>query len=377
MEPRVLILSASVGGGHLRAAEALELALEGVEPGAHVVNLDVLERTTKASRHLYKQGYLDLVNKAPRLFGYLYDVTDKPQEKQQAKGGKLRTLVERLNMRPFLRLLQDQPWNVVVNTHFLSAEIVALMRRKHRVEVPQVTVSTDFEPHPIWVNEPCEHYFTATADGAALLQNSGVDGGKISITGIPIHPVFSRVPDREECLHSHGLKGDRPVVLQLAGGVGTGPVETIFREILSIETPLEIAVVCGRNEEVKGKLDSIEPPERHRVRVLGFTAEMHELIQAADVMVSKPGGLTVSEALALGAPMVVVDPIPGQETRNSDFLLENGAAIKVNTIGILVHKLAALLSLPGRLEVMKKNAAALGRPGAAFDIVLKALEFCR
>ena len=146
MAPRVLILSASVGGGHLRAAEAVELALKEVEPGAQVANLDVLERTTKAFRRVYKKGYLDLVNKAPRLFGYLYDVTDKPQEKQQEKGGKLRTLVERLNMRPFLRLLQDQPWNVVINTHFLSAEIVAMMRRKHKVEVPQVTVTTDFEP---------------------------------------------------------------------------------------------------------------------------------------------------------------------------------------------------------------------------------------
>ncbi len=238
-----------------------------------------------------------------------------------------------------------------------------------------MTATTDFETHRLWVNQPCDHYFTVTDEGAAYLQHWGVPAADTTVTGIPIHPVFSEPKDRTAVLKRQGLRGDRPIVLQLAGGFGVGPIEQIFRGILAIEVPLEIVVVTGRNEAAKKQLAEVEPPERHRVKVIGFTEQMDELMAGADLVVSKPGGLTTSETLARGAAMAVVNPIPGQESRNSDFLLENGAAVKINNIATLPHKLTPLLCDTGRLAQLKANARHLGRPQAAFDVARRALEW--
>jgi processive 1,2-diacylglycerol beta-glucosyltransferase len=374
MSRRVLVMSASVGAGHLRAAQAVELALKQLDPSAVVENLDVLDFTNATFRRLYGQAYLDLVNKAPHVLGYFYDLLDRPPSPQR-KGDRLRLLVEKLNLRKFLRFLKTQPWDVIVNTHFLPAEIIASLRRKGDIEIPQLTATTDFETHRLWVNQPCDHYFTATEEGAVNLQQWGVPAGDTSVTGIPIHPAFSQPKDRGECLARHDLKGDRPVVLQLAGGFGVGPVEQLYRSLLLVEPPLELVVVAGRNEELKGRLEQIKVPERHRAKVLGYTTQMDELMAVADLVVSKPGGLTNSETLARGAAMAVVNPIPGQESRNSDFLLENGAAVKINNVATLPHKLTRLLDDPERLARLKENARRLGRPQAAFAVAQAALSW--
>jgi processive 1,2-diacylglycerol beta-glucosyltransferase len=374
MPRRVLVLSASVGAGHLRAAEAVELALRRLDPSAVVQNLDVLDFTNAAFRRLYSRSYLDLVNRAPHALGYFYDLLDRTPSPRH-KSDRLRLLVEKLNLRRFLKFLRAETWDVIVNTHFLPAEIIAALRRKGDVATPQLTATTDFETHRLWVNQPCDRYFTATEEGALNLCHWGVPAADVVVTGIPIHPAFSEPKDRAECRQRHGLSGGRPVLLQLAGGFGVGPVERLFQSILEVETPLELVVVAGRNAELKARLEQLPVPSRHLAHVLGFTTEMDELMAAADLLVSKPGGLTTSEALARGTPMVVVNPIPGQESRNSDFLLENAAAVKVNNVATLPYKLNQLLATPGRLAELTANAKRLGHPQAAFDVARAALDW--
>ena len=376
MSRRILILSASVGAGHLRAAQAVELALRELDPGAAVENYDVLEFTNAAFRRLYGAAYFDLVNKAPHVLGYFYDMLDRPPSPRH-KSDRLRRFVEKLNLSHFLRFVRQGQWDLIVNTHFLPAELIASLRSRGTIRTPQLTVTTDFETHRLWVNQPCDHYFTATEEGAANLQAWGVPAADVSATGIPVHPDFRRPKDRAECLARLGLAGDRPVVLQLAGGFGVGPVESLYRGLLAVEPPLEVVVVAGRNEELKARLEQIEPPERHRAKVLGFTTQMAQWMAAADVVMSKPGGLTTSEALASGAAMAVVNPIPGQESRNSDYLLENGAAIKINNLATLPFKLTQLLGNPVRLATLKTNARRLGKPEAAFTVARAALEWRR
>lgn len=332
--PRILILSSSVGTGHLRAAEAIELALRDIEPMATVRNLDVLQLTNATFRRLYGQAYLDLASKAPHVLGYFYDLLDQPRSLKQ-KSDRLRLLVERLNLRPFLRLLKEESWDIVVNTHFLSAEIIGFLRRHGKLNTPHITVTTDYETHRLWVAQPCEHYCTATEEGANYLEHWGVPKRDISVTGIPIHPAFNRGQNYPISLKLR----ERPIVLQLAGGFGVGPIESIYRGLLEIKIPLEIMVVTGKNKEAREKLEKIETSSHHLTKVIGFTDRIHELMAVADLVVSKPGGLTTSEVLASGAAMAIVNPIPGQESRNSDFLLENGAAIKINNIASLPYKL--------------------------------------
>src|SRR5262249_52942906 len=152
MAPRVLILSASVGAGHLRAAEAVEAALRETVPDATVRNLDVLEMTNRVFQRFYGRFYLDLVNKAPHVLGYFYDLPDRPSKSGRHRGDRFRLMVEKMNLKKFTRFLLAEPWDLVINTHFLPAEIIASLRKAERTDVPQVTVTTDFETHRLWVN---------------------------------------------------------------------------------------------------------------------------------------------------------------------------------------------------------------------------------
>jgi processive 1,2-diacylglycerol beta-glucosyltransferase len=372
--PRILILSASAGAGHVRAAQAVELALRELAPEAEVENVDVLTLANAAFRKLYGEAYLDLVNKAPHVLGYFYDVLDRPPSARR-KSDRLRYLVQKFNLRPLIAKLTEKPWDLFVNTHFLPAEMIAHLKKKKRVTAPQLTVTTDFETHRLWVNQPCDHYFTATDEGAEYLIHWGVPRSDVTVSGIPIHPVFRSRMARAELLAKHGVEGRAPIVLQLAGGFGVGPVEETFRAILSLESPVELVVVAGRNEAAQAKLARIEVPERHRARVLGFTTEIDEWMGLASVVVSKPGGLTTSELLARGAAIAIVHPIPGQESRNSDWLLENGVAIKINHVATLPRKLGDLLADRGRLAAMRARAFVLGRPDAAFTVASAALGF--
>lgn len=374
MTKRVLVMSASVGAGHLRAAQAVEEALRALDSHATVRNVDVLGLTNGAFRRVYGEAYLDLVNRAPHVLGYVYDWLDRPPSRSH-RTDRLRALVEKVNLRRLLRFLQEEPWDVIVNTHFLPAELVAELRRDGKLATPQVMVTTDFETHRLWVQQPCDHYFTATEESAVNLQHWGVPPGDTTVTGIPIHPIFSRPKARADCLARQKLRGDRPILLQLAGGFGVGPVEGIHRALLEIDVPVEIVVVAGRNDEVRRRLDAQRRPDRHLVHVLGFTDQIDELMAVADLVVSKPGGLTTSEVLARGAAMAIVNPIPGQEARNSDFLLENGAAIKINNTATLAFKVGALLRDPARLARLKENARKLGRPDAALDVARRVLAW--
>jgi processive 1,2-diacylglycerol beta-glucosyltransferase len=375
MTPRILVLSASVGAGHLRAAEAVELALRERVPHAYVENVDVLQLTNRAFRAFYGKSYIDLVNNAPHVLGYFYDLFDKPSRSGKNRGDRLRLALEKLNLRRLIRFLEGQRWDLVINTHFLPAEIIASLRKDGRVKLPQVTATTDFETHRMWVNQPCDHYFTATDEGAQYLQHWGVPGADITVTGIPIHTAFCAPKDRRELREKHGLATDRPVILQLAGGFGVGPIEKIFRALLEVPDPIHLVAVSGRNEKAKAELARVAVPPRHRATIVGFTTQIDEWMRASDLVVSKPGGLTTSETLAAGAVMVVVNPIPGQEQRNSDYLLEQGAAIKANTVGTLAYKVTGLLRDRDRFARLRGNVARIARPRAAYDVVEKSLTF--
>src|SRR5262249_3805701 len=155
--------------------EAVATALRQTVPEATVKDLDVLELTNAGFRRLYGRSYFDLARWAPHLLGYLYDRLDQPSRTGRAtRGDRLRLAIEKLNLRQFIRFLQSERWDLIINTHFLPAEIVASLRKQGRLRVPQVTVTTDFDPHRIWVNQPCEHYFTATQEGAHYLRHLGI-----------------------------------------------------------------------------------------------------------------------------------------------------------------------------------------------------------
>lgn len=376
MKDKILILHASVGAGHTRAAKAVAEALALEAPEARTVVVDALDLARPLFKRAYGDGYLKLVEKAPGLFGALFELTDRPAPKRSVGDG-LRRAVQRWGANQLADLVETGGWTAIVHTHFLAPELISAMRRAGRVTAPQLTVVTDYDAHRIWAHDPTERYCVASSLAAASLRAHGVPAGAVQVTGIPVSPAFSTRVDRAAARRSFGLSGAYPVVVQASGGHGVGPVEETYRALLASTIPAEIVVVCGRNEAARRRVEAIRPPGRHRVKVLGFTDRMRELMAAADLLVTKPGGLTVSEALACGLPMALINPIPGQEARNADYLLEYGAAVKANSTAALTGKLEELLSAEARLPEMRRKAKALGRPRAAFDVARLALELSR
>lgn len=371
--PRILILSASVGSGHLRAAQAIELALGRRRPDLLVRNVDVLRLATAPFRWAYSGFYLELIRHAPGLLGRLYRSVEKPIPTGPRPWYRLRVLLERLNIRPLVDLLESQPWDLVIDTFFLPGEIVASLRRLGRFTAPQLMVTTDFALHGNWVTQPCDGYCVATEEGAAYLRRSGVPGDIIHRTGIPIHPLFSRPADAASCRQRQGLDPEGPVVLFLPGGPRGWSAEATLAALLEVGVPAQVVVVTGRNEDLQGPLRQVVPPARHRLVVLGYTDRMSDLLATADVVVTKPGGLTVCEALARGAGLVLINPIPGQEERNRDYLVKNDAALAVSEPRDLPGEVTALLRDPSRLARLRANSRRLARPRAAFDVVEQAL----
>ncbi|HVF57711.1 MAG TPA: glycosyltransferase [Pyrinomonadaceae bacterium] len=370
---RVLILSASAGAGHLRAAAAVEAALREMGVAEEVRNVDTLQYTNKLFRHLYSKAYIELVNKTPEVLGWLYDALDKPW-----KNERRRLALDKLNTRPFVKLLKEYRPEIVVCTHFLPAEIISWLKAKERIATRQAIVVTDFDVHAMWLCHHYEQYFVALDETRAHMEKLGIPPEKISVTGIPIDPVFASTKDKREMRGKHGLRPDLVTILLSAGGFGVGPVEHIVESLLELRAPAQVVALCGRNEELKQRVEKVAAGKTGRashvdVKAVGYTTEMDEYMSASDLLLGKPGGLTTSEALAKGLGFVVVNPIPGQEERNSDHLLEEGVAIRCNNLPALAYKIDRLLADPPRFDAMRTNALRLARPRAAREIVEKLL----
>ncbi len=367
MTNKVLILSASAGAGHVRAAQALERAFQATETVGEVRHVDALEFTNKVFRTIYSKTYIEMVDKAPEVLGWLYDVLDSPWEKERR-----RLAWDKLNTRPFVKLLEREQPDLIVCTHFLPAEMVSWMKAKHRLVCPQTIVVTDFDVHAMWLCHHYEHYFVALDETREHMIRLGIPPEKVSTTGIPIDPVFAEAKDKAAMRSKLGLAANRTTILLSAGGFGVGPVEHIVTTLMALEHPAQIVAICGRNAELKTRMDELaaRPNARRGTLVpVGYTTAMDEYMSAADVLVGKPGGLTTSEALAKGLLFLIVNPIPGQEERNSDHLLEDGAAIRCNNLPVLAYKLDRLLDDPARLARMRESVARLAKPNAARDVV--------
>src|SRR6185295_5578716 len=367
-------LSASAGAGHVRAAQAIEKAFHETGNGEREVrHIDVLNYTNKVFRHLYSRAYIDLVNNAPELPGWIYDKLDKPW-----KNVRRRLALDKLNTRPLVKLLREYQPDMIVCTHFLPAEIVSWLKAKERLSSRQAIIVTDFDVHAMWLCHHYEQYFVAIDEARAYLEAVGIPGEKITVSGIPIDPVFAQKKGKHEMRLKHGLAPNRVTILLSAGGFGVGSMDALIASLLHLQHSAQIIAICGRNEELKKRLSklaaSINPDARVIVKPVGYTKEMDELMAASDLVLGKPGGLTTSEALAKGLVFVIVNPIPGQEERNSDHLLEAAAAIRCNNLPTLTYKLDRLLADPVRFAAMQKNSQRMGHPNAAKDIVEQLMQ---
>ena len=370
MFKKVLILSAAVGAGHLRAAEALEKQFKQSNAAIEVKNIDVLDYTNPLFRRLYGKAYLEMVNKMPEVLGWMYDSLDKPWENERR-----RLALDRLNTLPLIKFLKNYQPDIAVCTHFLPSEIISWLKAKGKVNFPQAVVVTDFDAHAMWLCHHYEQYFVALNETRVHLEKIGIAPDKITVSGIPIDPIFAEKKDKSAMREKFALEKDKLTIMVSAGGFGVGNIEHLLKALSDLQTPSQILTICGRNEELKTKLETLSKETLNNERVtfkpIGFTREMDEYMSASDLIVGKPGGLTTSEAMAKNLIFVVVNPIPGQEERNSDHLLEKGCAIKCNNLPVLAYKIDKLVGDKQRFEQMKLNVQKFARPNSSREIVEK------
>jgi processive 1,2-diacylglycerol beta-glucosyltransferase len=357
----LLIVSASTGTGHLRAADALREAALARDPAAAVEHVDLLELAPRWVRSVYGAGYEMVAARAPGLWKGIYRLTDG--ERDHALWAPL---ARATLFREFRRLLESRRWDAVVSTHFLPGQLAA----GRRGLPPFTMVITDFTLHRYWVQPRVRRYCVATETLAAELRGR-IPGARVEATGIPIAPSIAAAPSRAEARAALGLEVERPVALVVGGGLGIGVEEAAEAALASTPADVQVVAVCGRNEAARARLSALGIDEA-RLRVRGFERGMERWLAAADVVATKPGGLTTSEALALGRPLLLTRPIPGAEEGNTRAVVAEGAALAARDEAEMRSAFARLFADPGLLERLSDAARRIGRPRAA-EAVLDAV----
>jgi processive 1,2-diacylglycerol beta-glucosyltransferase len=366
---KVLILSASAGTGHVRAAEALEKVFRERPDVGEVRNVDALRFTNRLFRDFYSKLYIQLVQRAPTILGIVYNSTDEPW-----RTDRMRLMLDRLNTGPLERFIGRFKPDITVCTHFLPSEIISYLISKGKLNARLSIVVTDLDVHAMWLCRTFHRYFVALEESKIHLENLGLPGDYITVSGIPIDPAFGQVGNRDEMRLQAGFDTDCPLFLISGGALGVSPAAGVLDGLARLRHPAQAIVICGKNTEMQAGMErqarSIEAANPGLTfRILGYTDEMHRWMQMSDLFIGKPGGLTTAECLACGLPMIIVAPIPGQEDRNSDHLLEKGIALKCNEFTTLAYKIDGLLDQPAMLKAMSEKARWYGRPNAAATIV--------
>jgi processive 1,2-diacylglycerol beta-glucosyltransferase len=309
------------------------------------------------------------VDRVPRAWGFFY----RQAERIPAMGfrQRMRSSLLAAGCRDFAAATRRFRADAVLCTQFLPVEVFAFLRARGAVKVPVYCAVTDYAIHPIWVYPGIDRYFVA-ADSAAeqLLATGIIEPGRIEVTGVPIDPQFATAVGGDAARRELGLDPDpeRFTLLLMGGGFGWGPMEEMVDIVLRLPDSIQALILAGKNEDLRQRLVQKVRGQEHRLKVHGFTDRVHLFLEAADLLVGKAGGLTSSEAMARGVPIVAVRPIPGQEERNCDYLQESGAAVRVHDLFELQYRLTHFLYNRADLQRMKANARAIGRPDSAFRV---------
>lgn len=363
---KIVILSASSGSGHTRAGEALEAAAKNYPGIASVRHIDVLDYASSLFSVIYSDLYEKMVKKTPLLWGWWYDKSDMPW-----KGEQFRIATERLHMKPLMKCLQAEAADITICTHFLASDMVSYMLHKEQLSTRHAVVVTDIHIHALWLCHQFERYFVPAYESAYYLRQLGIPDNRISVTGIPIHPMFSQSMERDALRKKHEIDSSMPVLLLSAGTFGMESSLEVVRAVMHMEQPAQIVALCGRNDDLLSEVTHLieEAPAHLKFRALPYTADMHEWMALSDLFIGKPGGLTISEAMASSLPMILMNPIPGQEAINASIMLELGVAVSPTDVITLPYKVDELLGDPQRLARMRERLMNLAQPRAAYTIL--------
>jgi processive 1,2-diacylglycerol beta-glucosyltransferase len=339
------------------------VALREIDPGVRTQVVDSYKYAALVVSRVVSDGYLRMVKTIPQMYRYIYDRAERATEvgpfrtwAHQFTAGNLRPLIER-----------ERP-DAVVCTHAFPSGAMAEYKRLYDDAPPVIGIVTDFAVHAFWIHDNIEGYCVATQEMRQLMIARGIQPDRISVTGIPVDPHFTRSEEPVHAIRERlGLPLDRPIALVMGGGLGIGPLERAMRALEDLRVPIAAVVIAGRNARAESRVLAAAESVSYPVRVVRFVDNVYDYMHAADVFVTKPGGLSTAEALAARIPIVLLKPLPGQEERNVRVLADWGVAVRARTIADLPQALTAILTDSARRERMIDAAGQHGRPDAARD----------
>jgi len=371
-EKSLLVLSTSAGAGHVRAAEALAQTAGALSLPIAIRHEDVLDFTSPIFKKVYADIQFAIINQSPELWGFLYRRTESKAMKK-TKSPLLR-IFDQFNYKKYLRALDEWKPDGVLCTHFLPYAAISEQLKAPGWTIPFFSVVTDYYVHTLWLNESLKRFYVPSEEARWGMYQQGIHDDKLLVTGIPLMPQFGERVAKRKARAAVDLSPTPFTILVLSGGYGVGVIDELVPSIadfLATNQPREfqLVVVCGKNRKLYDILDQKKFPTNVRVKLYQFIDFVDKVMDASDIMITKAGGLSISEALAKELPMIIFDPIPGQEGHNTNYLLEHGAALTASNFSILHYKLKNVLEQPALLASMHKNAGLIARPDAAKKIL--------
>ena len=351
--------------GHLHAANAIERGLQEAEEGIDVEKVDLLSYTNPILEKIIDKAYLRMIKKRPDQWEYLYDNPDVFKKTKKA-----RETFHKFSRSKIKKLLEFHVPDVIYCTQAFPCAMVAEYKRASGSNVALIGVMTDYAPHSYWLHDEVDLYVVPSEGTAQILQEKGVSPDRVKVYGIPVDPKFKRKTDVSKVRKELGFQEESPMILIMGGSQGLGAVEDVVKSLIKdVRHDYQLVVIAGCNKKLYSRLKKIQDAqESDNIRVLSFVENIDELMGASNLIVTKAGGMTTAEAMVKGLPMLIVDPIPGHERMNTDYLVEEGIAVEIKDYDQIHDKINELFDSQEKLKEMKNKAEMLSRPGSALDI---------
>lgn len=368
LQKKILLLYISEHSGHHSASTAIEKALHSLDGSVETLNLNSFNYTNPILERVINRAYMSVVKRRPEIWEYLYD---NPKVLRNTQ--KLRDMFHRFNTGKLKPLLDEFAPSAIICTQAFPCGMVADYKRSFGLATPLIGVLTDYAPHSYWIYNNVDRYIVPSKETGKKLEDNGIEAQKIMSFGIPIEPKFSYQDKDCDALRSElKLDPDKPCVLVMGGTQGLGPIKDMIRLLDRSVLDIQLVIVCGTNKRLYGHLKRLH--FRKKVAVLPYAANIEELMQISNLIITKPGGITTAEALAKGLPMLIIHPLPGQEAMNTRFLLNEGVAVRAESSADVTVILEELLYNKNKLADMKRKALLLSKPSSSTDIARMILE---
>lgn len=370
---RCMIFSVSAGGGHGHAANALKEYILSKEPFSEIKILDTIKEISPVLDTVIIGSYLKTIQYTPAIFGKLYNYTEDEDGLTSYISSKFNQL---MSIEVHDKIKDFNP-DIVIATHPFAADMLGYLKRKNYISIPTIVILTDYASHSSWIHDGIDHYIVSNDDMKKEISLKGININSIHTLGIPISPAFFTKFDRDVTLQELNLNPEKKTILIMGGSLGMGNISELFKELSKSDLDAQIIVIAGKNKNLYDELlelskDSILPSV-----IIGYTNNVNKLMQASDLLLTKPGGLTITESLASELPMGIFSPLPGQEIKNKEFLLRHNLAIDIDDDPNFINNINYILLNEHLLNTMKNNTKRFAKPTSTRDIYMLIREIMR